>query len=77
MKIYGWREEILTCPLIMGVGVADVVKAPVLVVKIAAIRVLVPVVPATKIDVGVTPPPHTHRRWPKSPKQDESGRPAK
>ena len=31
-------------------------KALVLVVKIAAIVVRVPVVPATKLDIGVTPP---------------------
>ena len=39
---------------------ADVVKAPVLVVEIAAVGVRVLVVPATKMDFGVAP----HRRCP-------------
>ena len=34
---------------------ADVVKASVLVVGIAAVGVRIPVVPATKMDVGMTP----------------------
>ena len=36
-------------------NLADVVKAPLLVVEIAAVGVRVPVVPATKMDFGVTP----------------------
>ena len=39
----------------MGVGVADVVKASILVVEIAAVGVRIPLVPATKMDVGMTP----------------------
>ena len=35
---------------------ADVVKAPVPVVEIAAAGVRIPVVPATKMDIGVTSP---------------------
>ena len=35
---------------------ADVVKALALVVEIAATGVRIPVVPATKIDIRVTPP---------------------
>ena len=35
---------------------ADVIKVPVLVVEIAAVGVRVPVVPATKMEVGMTPP---------------------
>ena len=34
---------------------ADVVKAPVLLVEIAAVGIGIPVVPATKMDVGMTP----------------------
>ena len=36
---------------------AEVVKAPALVVQIAAVGVRIPVVPATKMDVRMTPPP--------------------
>ena len=41
---------------------ADVVEAMALVVEIAAAGVRIPVVPATKMGIGVT----THRRWPNS-----------
>ena len=41
----------------MGVGVADVVKALALVVYIDPVGVRVSAVAATKMDVGVTPPP--------------------
>ena len=51
--------------VITGVGVAHVFTVPVLLVEIAAAGVRIPVVPATKIDIEVTPPPH--RRWPNSP----------
>ena len=53
---------------------ADVVKAPVLVVEIAAVGVRVPVVPATKMDIGVPPPPHPDGGQTGLP---ESGRPVK
>ena len=48
---------------------ADVVKAPALVVEIAAVQVQIPIVPATKMDVGMTPPTEggptvlTGREW--------------
>ena len=42
---------------------ADVVNATVLLVEIAAAGVRIPVVPSTKMVIGVTP----HRRWPNSP----------
>ena len=52
------RRKLVTMPLISvkgyvkGVGVAAVVKAPVLVVKIAAIGVRVPVVPQRNWTLG-------------------------
>ena len=45
---------ILKC--VMGVGVANVVKVPALVVCIDPVGVRVPAVATTKMDVGVTPP---------------------
>ena len=53
----------------------DIVKALALLVEIVIEPVLVPAT-ATKMDVGMTPPPPPHRRWPNGPKQDVSGRPA-
>ena len=47
----------------LGVGVAAVVKALALVVCIDPVRVRIPGVTATKMDIGLTP----HRRWPNSP----------
>ena len=44
---------------------AGVVKALALLVQIAPVGVRVPAVAATKMDIGVTPPPP--RRWPNSP----------
>ena len=35
----------------------DIVKAPVFVVKITAVRVRIPIVPERKIDIGMIPPP--------------------
>ena len=48
----------------MKCWMAEVVKAPVLLVEIAPAGVQIPVVPAMEMDVGVTP---SHRRWPNSP----------
>ena len=58
----------------LGVAVADAVRALVLVVWIVSAWVQTLQAAQTKMDIGVTPPPH--RRWPNDPKQDVSGRPA-
>ena len=52
---------------------ADVIKALALVAQIAAAWVRVPIVAATKMDLGKTPCTEVA---PTSPKQDVSGRPA-